>query len=130
LSAYILIPQFSTFILSGFFLAQNAYVWLLTGVAAVAFPSRKKELYQSGPKHEIGGVPLIRIAGVLMVAQCLFNLYILLTDPNLGVNTPFAIGYSLVFMPALGIAVFYIAKVYRKRQGIDIGLAQTEIPPE
>lgn len=130
LSAYILIPQFSTFILSGFFLAQNAYVWLLTGVAAVAFPSRKKELYQSGPKHEIGGVPLIRIAGVLTVAQCLFNLYILLTDPNLGVNTPFAMGYSLVFMPALGIAIFYIAKMYRKRQGIDIGLAQTEIPPE
>ncbi len=130
LAAYILIPQLSTFLLSGFFLAQNAYVWLLTGVAAVAFPSKKKDVYESGPKHVIGGVPLIRIAGALTVAQCLFNLYFLLTDPSLGVNTPFAIGYSLVFMPALGIAVFYLAKMYRKRQGIDINLAQLEIPPE
>jgi len=130
LAAYILIPSLSMYIMSGFFLAQNAYVWLLTGVAAVVFPTRKKELYESGPKHEIAGVPLIRIAGLLTVAQCLFNLYFLLSDPNLGVNTPFAIGYSLIFMPVLGIVVFYLAKTYRKRQGIDIGLAQSEIPPE
>jgi len=130
LAAYVLIPQLSTFILSGFFLAQNAYVWMLTGVSGVLFPSRKKELYQSGPKHEIAGIPLIRITGALTVFQCLFCLYFLLTDSNLGVNTPFAIGYSLVLMPVLGIIVYFVAKMYRKRQGIDIGLAQSEIPPE
>jgi len=130
LSAYILIPILSTYIESGFFLAQNAYVWMLTGIAAVAFPTRKKEIYEAGPKYEIGGVSLIRISGALSVIVCLFNLYMLLTNSTLGVNTPFGIGYSLIFMPALALGIYLLARAYRKRQGIDIRLAVTEIPPE
>jgi hypothetical protein len=35
------------------------------------------------------------------------------------------IGYMIV-----GIALYYVAKAYRKRQGLDISAAFREIPPE
>jgi hypothetical protein len=59
----------------------------------------------------------------------IFNLYEWLSDSAFGVNN----GPSLVFMGilyVLAIVVYVVARLIRRRQGIDLGLINKEIPVE
>ena len=102
-------------------------------LAGMILPWRSKQIFDAAPsftRAKIGGVPCITICGAIAGFGIIGYTAVLLLNPQLGFPvTPssgaFMIGYMIV-----GIALYYVAKAYRKRQGLDISAAFREIPPE
>jgi basic amino acid/polyamine antiporter, APA family len=108
-----------------------AVTFLFSAIAVVLLPFIKKELWQASPasKIRIFGVQVVPVAGWVTIGLLGFNLYEWLTNNNYYVN----LHPSLIFMAALyvlAIIVYVVARVVRRRQGIDLGLINKEIPVE
>ena len=108
-----------------------AVTYLFTAIAVVLLPFVKPDLWRASPasKFKLLGVPVVPVAGVVTIGLLGFNLYQWLTNDAYGVNNT----GSLWFMGAmyvLAIVVFVVARVVRRRQGIDLGLINKEIPVE
>jgi len=119
-----------------------AVTFLGTTIAAILLPYTKKDLYEASPiaKYKIAGIPMLTLAGVIFAAFLLFLLYQWILDPN----ALYGIGYSinenglkninsLLFMGAmyaLAIIIYVGARMYRKKQGIDLDNVYKEIPVE
>jgi len=100
------------------------------GLAAIVFPYRRKHLFEaSSAKWTIGNVPVLSILGVLTVLCCIFLAYFYLTQDVLLANSPYSLG-MIVGIFVSGFIAFWIARAYRKKQGIDVDLAYQEIIPE
>ena len=106
-----------------------------TSIAAIILPWRKKKLYENSPiaRYKVAGIPLITISGFITALFLGYNLYKWLWPP-FGQNL-YAINntQSLVFMGvmyALALVIYIVAKVYRKRQGIELSAIYKEIPVE
>jgi basic amino acid/polyamine antiporter, APA family len=109
-----------------------AVLYTIVGIAAVAFPYRKKSVFESSPplvKKKVGGVPVIAILGVLSVIFALFIGYSLFTPSYSGsfIATNFEVVIAVLVVP---LVIYGISYAYRKSKGIDITLIQREIPPE
>jgi amino acid transporter len=119
-----------------YFLNTAAMVLLayaVVAVAAIAFPFRRKEIFESSPnmvRTRLAGVPLITILGVIALIASLYGSYYALTNSVMG---PLNVAsYSMIAgVFILGFAIYYIAKAYRlRKEGMDLGLLIKEIPPE
>lgn len=120
----------------GYFLNTAGMVLLtfvVVSIAAIIFPFRRKEIFEASPsivRSRIGGVPVISIIGVIAAGFSVFGSYYALTTAVMG---PLNVGsYSLIAgVFILGVIIYYMAKTYRlRKEGIDLGLLITEIPPE
>jgi basic amino acid/polyamine antiporter, APA family len=101
----------------------------LPGITAALLPYRRKDIYEASPiKHEIFGIPLITIFGVIEVSFVAAIAYIFIAYPQFGISTPYAIFLNFG-MIIVGFLIYWIIKYIRARQGIDIELAFKEIPP-
>lgn len=69
------------------------------------------------------------LAGIVSFIVMLFLIWIPLAQPDIGMFTIPAIT-GIIVLYAIFIVGYFVAKAYRKRQGIDISLAFKEIPPE
>ena len=72
---------------------------------------------------------IVPVAGWITIGLLGFNLYQWLTNASYGVNNH----DSLIFMGAmylLAIVLYVVARLVRRRQGIDLGLINKEIPVE
>jgi amino acid transporter len=110
----------------------QAALYLITMVAATTFPFLKKGIFNqsnSWATKKVGGLPLMSLFGGLGAAVLLVNFYYLFTDPAVS-------GYSLnsfliiVATYLLFIAIYYVTKSQRKKEGIDLNYVFAEIPPE
>jgi APA family basic amino acid/polyamine antiporter len=104
-----------------------------TSIAATILPWWKRDLYQKSPivRYNIGGLPLISIAGAITTVFLGFVLYEWLTNALYGIGTGNT--DSIKFLAALyGIAalVYVVARLYRRSQGIDLDAIHAEIPAE
>jgi len=100
------------------------------GLAAIAFPYRRKQLFEaSSAKWRVRGIPVLSILGLLTFLACLFLGYMFYTQDVLLANSTYSL-YMIVGILASGFILFFIARAYRKRQGIDVDLAYKEILPE
>ena len=112
-------------------LILNAIVYLLTSVAAIVFPFRSKQIFEQSPsfvKAKVGGVPVITLLGLYSTCVCVFLLYASLLNPYVGgapQSYPFTVGLLV-----LGVGIYYLAKWYRGKQGVDLSLAFKGLPPE
>ena len=105
-------------------------VWLFASIAAVVFPWRRREFYKrSGIDWELGGVPVISIIGIINVVTNLVAIYIMIADWRAFANSPTSIAMVVGFL-VVGLALFYVMKYVRKRQGVDVDLTFREIPVE
>jgi len=108
-------------------------VTMIVMLAAIAFPWRKREVFDSSPgltKAKIGGMPLVSIIGAVGFVYLVIVLYGALTNPS--VFGPIS-GASLAFMVGvliLSVILYYASVAYHRSKGIDIRLAFKEIPPE
>jgi amino acid transporter len=126
---YAYTTSFRTYILDAALVI--AVTFLGTSIAAIVLPWRKKRLYESSPlaRYKVAGIPLISIAGTITALFLAYNLWKWLADSLYAVNNK----TSLVFMGAmyvLALVIYVAAKVYRRRQGIDLGAIHKEIPVE
>ena len=108
-----------------------AVTYLGSAIAVVILPWRKPDLWRASPasKIKVLGVPIVPVAGVITIGLLGFNLYEWLFNDAYGVNNP----SSLIYMGAmyvLAILVYVIARIVRRRQGIDLSLINKEIPVE
>jgi hypothetical protein len=116
----------------GFFsqLFAVAFSFFLTSIAAMVFPFRKKDMFDSSPvRWRIGGLPLMALVGLANAIFMAIFMYQNWTDSALGSNSP----QSLTLIVGIFIVAFilyWIIRAYRKRQGIDIDAVFRELPPE
>jgi APA family basic amino acid/polyamine antiporter len=108
-----------------------AVTYLGSAVAVVILPWRKPDLWAASPasRFKFLGVPIVLIAGWVTIGLLVFDLVEWFYNNNYFVNNP----SSLVFMGAmylLAIIVYVAARLVRRRQGIDLGLVNKEIPVE
>ena len=103
---------------------------VLVGISAIVFPYRLKELYKaSAAKIEILGVPLVVIAGVISVLAEILYGYVAYT--YLLPKSQWTLGTVItVAVIVVSAALYYVAYVVRKREGMDISLVFHELPPE
>lgn len=108
---------------------------LCVSVAALAFPFRRPDLYRNSPANvRIGGIPLLPIVSVLSILVISGLAYLVLSYRQLGINTA-QLGPlpGIIFMGSLiviGLVIFYVARFVRARQGINLDLIYSELPPE
>ncbi len=107
-----------------------------TSIAAAILPWRKKQLYANSPiaRYKILGIPLITVSGIITALFLGWNIYKWiwppLADGNLyGINVPDSM-YFMGGMYLLALIIYIVAKIYRKRQGIDLSAVYREIPVE
>jgi APA family basic amino acid/polyamine antiporter len=96
----------------------------------VVFPYRRKELYEKSPvKPTVFGVPLLSVLGVASIIAIGAIAYAYMTNETYGSNTTRAYG---VFLGAwiVGFLYYGIVRVIRKRQGVDLSLSATTLPPD
>ena len=123
-----------------FFAASTAGLvidFFVTAIAGIVFPMRKKLYEASGISNKkVAGVPLITIAGIIATIFIGLLLFGFFSNPGFLIYNPSSltlslIGYGVAFSLFItGFIVYYLSKYLRNRQGIDIGLALKEIPPE
>src|SRR5579872_1081359 len=108
-----------------------AVTYLFSAFSVVILPWRKPELWRASPasRFKVLGVPIVPLAGAATMGLIIFNLVEWLKNANYYVNS----NDSLIFMGilyALAVVVYVVARLIRKRQGIDLALINKEIPVE
>jgi amino acid transporter len=122
---------------------QGIFLWA-TGVIAITFlgtviagaimPWRRKDIFENSPiaRFKLAGIPVITITGVVsaifivfMLAEWSFNA-VYGTSFSLNASSP--IYFAVTYLVA--IAIYVVARVVRKRQGIDLARIHREIPVE
>jgi APA family basic amino acid/polyamine antiporter len=105
---------------------------IVSMLAAIVFPYRSKDIYKASPvsKYEVFGVPAVTVAGILGILFCFLMEYYYVVDPTYGGGgDPIVIALNALLIVG-AIFYYFLARWYRKRQGIDIELAFKEVPPE
>jgi amino acid transporter len=102
------------------------FAWIPICLTAILFPFIKPTLYKATPLRtlSIKGVPLVSLFGVIGLVYCSYIAY------SFWLATTFEGYLTIILVAIIGIIIFYFAKWYRKRQGIDLNLLFKEIPPE
>jgi basic amino acid/polyamine antiporter, APA family len=111
--------------------AVIAITFLGTLVAAIILPWRRKDIYASSPiaNFKVAGIPVITLAGIVAAVFIVFMIYEWFTNPTYGANNvPSAIYLGATYV--LAIVIYVVARVVRKRQGIDLSRIHHEIPVE
>jgi amino acid transporter len=108
-----------------------AVTYLFSAIAVVILPWKKPELWRASPASRIKlfGVQVVPVAGVITIGLLGFNLYEWLTNSLYFVNSRDSL-YYMGGMYVLAIVVYVGARLVRRRQGIDLGLINKEIPVE
>jgi len=140
LSELFLIPYTYVAQFVQFFAASTAGLvidFFVTAIAGIIFPMRKKLYEASGlAGKKVAGAPLITVAGIIATVFIGLLLYGFFSNPGFLIYNPSSLTLSLIgYGVALslfitGFVIYYISTYLRKRQGVDLSLALSEIPPE
>lgn len=103
----------------------------LVGVAAIAFPFRRPQLYRaSTTTRQIFGVPVVTIAGFCAVLSTIIIWILYFTEARLGLADKQNFAYWIGGTGVLAILFYYGAQFVRSREGANLGRVYAEIPPE
>ncbi|MFI5420271.1 MAG: APC family permease [Nitrososphaerales archaeon] len=106
-------------------------VFFITSFSGILLPYRAKSVFEQAPgwvKAKIGNVPVIVLVGIFSAIVQSILLYGSFTNAFIGgapASYPIAAGLAIG-----GLVIFYVARAYRRRQGINLDLVFKEIPPE
>jgi basic amino acid/polyamine antiporter, APA family len=132
LALYVYTDYFATLTgIFGFILS-----FILVSLAAIAFPYRRPEVFESSPvRWRVGGVPVMSLVGVVSLAACITAAVIFLKDPFAGFQHADGswywtrIIYNLAIF-ASGLVIYYVARAISLRRGVDVEKRFAEIPVE
>ncbi|HTU15766.1 MAG TPA: amino acid permease [Solirubrobacterales bacterium] len=106
---------------------------LITAVSGLVLPFRQKAMIEGSPfDRKVLGIPLFSLVGGLALIGFSTAIFIILWDENSGASLSLNPGKLKL---ALGIyvvafAIYWIARMIRKQQGIDLSLSHRDLPPE
>src|ERR1700681_3085290 len=127
-------PSFTSVFLDA--TAVLALTFFATTVAAIILPWRRKDLYQASPiaNYKIAGIPAITVVGVITGAFLLFMLWEWSFNAADLYGTTFSSTANSVYYflatYIVAVVIYVVARVVRKRQGIDLARIHHEIPVE
>jgi APA family basic amino acid/polyamine antiporter len=114
--------------------AVIAVTFLGTVVAAAILPWRRADIYRNSPiaRWRVAGIPVITITGVVSAIFLAFMIV------EWSLNTVYGTAFTTNVLPLqyfavtylAAIAIYVVARVVRKRQGIDLARIHKEIPVE
>ncbi|HVC42007.1 MAG: APC family permease [Candidatus Dormibacteria bacterium] len=119
----------------GLIVLAGALAVIIVGLAAIALPRRRPDLYQASPANvKFLGVPVLYIVGVLSIAEFVGIIAIAFINPLSVMNgnsadwwwIPAWLGGLIVG----GGLLYYVPRFIRARQGVNIGFVYKELPPE
>jgi len=108
-----------------------AVTYLFSAIAVVILPWRKPDLWAASPasRFKLFGVPIVPAAGVVTIGLLVFDLFEWFHNSLYFVNNRDSL-YFMGAMYVLAIVVYVTARQVRRRQGIDLGMINAEIPVE
>jgi basic amino acid/polyamine antiporter, APA family len=119
----------------GLIVLAGALAVIIVGIAAIALPTRRPDLYKGSPASvSFLGVPLLYLVGGLSVLEFIGILIISTQYPALVMDgstknfwwIPAWLGALIIG----GALLYYVPLWIRRRQGINIGFVYKELPPE
>jgi basic amino acid/polyamine antiporter, APA family len=113
-------------------IAVMALAFMVVALAAILTPYTRPSIYEDAPsmvRSKIGGVPVLSIAGVVMLLSWGFVLYVAFTTTAFG-QISFKSMAEVFAVPILGAIYYLIVRTVRSQQGINLHAAFQEIPPE
>jgi amino acid transporter len=115
-------------ILSG--LLGFAFAFLVVSLTGIVFPYVKKEAFENSPAAiRVGGVPLMSIAAVIGSVFSAWILYRCIVDRTFGATTALSVWMTVAAFVG-GVVWFFVARWYRRRQGVAVDQRLHEIPIE
>jgi amino acid transporter len=134
---YLYISIYQTSYLSVLFsygTAGTFLAFIFVAFAAIIYPYRRKDLFDSSSdevaKKKYGGIPLITILGVLSLVVSIYVVYALLAPAIGGPTASNVLLDGVIPTFVLGIAIYVVAFLARRTQGVNLNLISQEIPPE
>jgi amino acid transporter len=119
-----------------YYLSYSMFGWFIAvaivAIAAIAFPFRRKDIYEASPsivKYKVAGLPFLSILGVLLFIASIITAYWVILPALTGLIALTFIG-GVAAMMVLGVVVYYVSYLYQKRRGVPVEYMQKEIPPE
>src|ERR1039457_133543 len=108
---------------------------IIVGVAAIALPMRRPDLYQASPANvKFLGIPVLYIVGTLSILEFIGIIAISFINPASVMNGNrddwWWIPAWLIGLMVGGALLYYIPRFIRARQGVNIGFVYKELPPE
>src|SRR5579864_6894100 len=119
----------------GLIVLAGALAVIIVGLAAIALPIRRPDLYRASPANiTFLGVPALYLVGTLSVLEFIGIIVISFINPLSVMNgnradwwwIPAWLGGLIVG----GALLYYIPRLIRAQQGINIGFVYKELPPE
>ena len=104
---------------------------VLIGASAIAFPYRRKALYQASVSaKEVAGIPLTVIAGIGAILTSVFLYWAFFHYPFFGLQARLNIIYWVGGAVLFGLLWYVGARYLRQQEGVNIDRVYAEIPPE
>lgn len=128
MALFVFTPWFSKIVI---LIEAAVLAWSVVLLAGVFFPYKRPELYDKSPLagKTVFGLPIMTVGCFLGFLAAQFYFWTLFFDPNAAGHDPVQVAIVAgVFV--IGLVFFYIMKMIRRSQGIDVNLAFKEIPIE
>jgi len=119
----------------GLIVLAGALAVIIVGLAAIALPMRRPDLYQASPANvKFLGIPVLYIVGTLSILEFIGIIAISFINPASVMNGNrddwWWIPAWLIGLMVGGALLYYIPRFIRARQGVNIGFVYKELPPE
>ncbi len=128
MAAFVFVPWFSKIVI---LIEAAVLAWSIVLLAGVFFPYLRPQLYEKSPlaNRKMFGLPIMTVGCFLGFLASQFYFWILFLDPTAAGHDPTQVAIvGGVF--ATGLIFYFIMKMIRRAQGIDVTLAFKEIPIE
>jgi amino acid transporter len=105
--------------------------WAVVLGAGIFFPYMRPEIYEKSPiaKRKLFGLPMMTVACAMGFVAAMFFFVTLWSDPSAAGHDPKQL-LIVAGIFVIGLAFYYVMKMIRRSQGIDVTLAFKEIPIE
>ncbi|MHB1998933.1 MAG: APC family permease [Solirubrobacteraceae bacterium] len=127
------IYSFTTWFSSLSVLLGLSLTLIVTAVSGMLLPFRQRAMVAASPyARKVAGIPLFTLVGALALLGFSTAVFVLLWDPGSGASiskNPGKIELAAIVY-AVGLAIYFVSRAIRRRQGIDLELAHRELPPE
>jgi APA family basic amino acid/polyamine antiporter len=128
MALFVFTPWFSKIVI---LIEAAVLAWSVVLAAGIFFPYLRPQLYEKSPLagKKIFGLPIMTVACFLGFIAAQFYFWTLFFDPNAAGHEPTQVAIVAgVFI--LGLVFYYVMKMVRRAQGVDVTLAFKEIPIE
>jgi amino acid transporter len=107
---------------------------MIVAISGIALPYRRRDLFRAaGGTRRVFGIPVLSLVGVVALIGFGAAMTILLIDKGSGTSIKYNWHIDLIALGVffvVGPTIYYVSRAIRKRQGFDLDLVYSEIPPE